>query len=173
MFPFRSICVHSCFSGGAVLVAQTAAFCVVLRRSLFVPFLCIVSFMDSREVRLRTKLYYKRNLFNFHNVYQHSSSNSIAYEVYLSQLIHYSRACSSYHYFLDRGVLLKMKLPNQMLVEVEVISSKAIFISSCSKYKKKPSIFVCNLIKFVKRERNNLRKKKFARSVPSASSKQG
>jgi len=36
-----------------------------------------------------------------------------AYRVYISQLIRYSRACGSYHYFRDRGLLLKRKLLNQ------------------------------------------------------------
>ncbi len=33
-----------------------------------------------------------------------------AYGVYISQLIPYSRACGSYHDFLDKGLLLTRKL---------------------------------------------------------------
>jgi hypothetical protein len=36
-----------------------------------------------------------------------------AYGVYISQLIRYSRACGSYHDFLDRGLLIAWKLLNQ------------------------------------------------------------
>jgi len=36
-----------------------------------------------------------------------------AYGIYISQFIRYSRACSSYHDFLDRGLLLTRKLLNQ------------------------------------------------------------
>ena len=35
------------------------------------------------------------------------------YGVYITQLIRYSRACDSYHDFLDRGMLLTRKLLNQ------------------------------------------------------------
>jgi len=35
------------------------------------------------------------------------------YGVYISQLIRYSRACSSYHDFLDRVLLKRRKLLNQ------------------------------------------------------------
>jgi len=35
------------------------------------------------------------------------------YGVYMSQLIRYSRACGSYHDFLDRGLALTRKLLNQ------------------------------------------------------------
>jgi hypothetical protein len=68
------------------------------------------------EVRLRTKLYDKRNDFNFPIVNFHFICINIpaapAYGVYLSQLIRYSRACGSYQDFLDRGLLLTRKLLN-------------------------------------------------------------
>jgi hypothetical protein len=35
------------------------------------------------------------------------------YEVYISQMIRYSKACGSYQYFLDRGLLVIRKLLNQ------------------------------------------------------------
>ena len=44
-------------------------------------------------------------------MWQHSSSTCIW--VYISLLIRYSRACGSYQDFLDRGLMLTRKLPNQ------------------------------------------------------------
>ena len=46
-----------------------------------------------------------------------------AYEVYISQLIRYSRACGSYQDFLDRGLLLTRKLLNQGFLSVKLKSS--------------------------------------------------
>ena len=67
--------------------------------------------------RLKTKLYDKRDDFSFPIViFPFLSSNIPAaptYGVYISQLIRYSRACISYHDFLDRGLLLTRKLLNQ------------------------------------------------------------
>ena len=45
------------------------------------------------------------------------------YGVYISQLIRYSRACISYHDFLDRGLLLTRKLLNQEFQMVKLKSS--------------------------------------------------
>jgi hypothetical protein len=65
--------------------------------------------------QLRTNLYDKRNDFNFPVVYFPFICSNIsaapAYGVYISQLIRYSRACGSYHDFLDRGLLLAAKVP--------------------------------------------------------------
>ena len=59
------------------------------------------------EGRFKTKLYYKRDDFSFPIVnFPFLSSNipaAPAYGVYISQSIRYSRACISYHDFLDRG----------------------------------------------------------------------
>jgi len=67
--------------------------------------------------RWRTKLYDKRDDFNFPIVsFPFICSNipaAPAYGVYISQLIWYSTACSSYQDFLDRGLLLTRKLLNQ------------------------------------------------------------
>jgi hypothetical protein len=46
-----------------------------------------------------------------------------AYGVYISQLIQYSRACGSYHDFLDRSVLLIRKLLKQGFLLVRLKSS--------------------------------------------------
>ena len=62
------------------------------------------------EGRLRTKPNDTRDYFNFPIVnFPFICSNiaaAPAYGVYISQLIRYSRACGSYQYFLDRGLLL-------------------------------------------------------------------
>jgi thiamine pyrophosphate-dependent acetolactate synthase large subunit-like protein len=49
--------------------------------------------------------------------------NILNYGVYISLLIRYSRACSSYHDFLDRGSMLTMKLRNQSFPLVKLKSS--------------------------------------------------
>jgi hypothetical protein len=55
------------------------------------------------EDRLRTKLYYYFPSANFPFICSHIPA-ALAYGVYISQLIRYSRACGSYHDFLDRGL---------------------------------------------------------------------
>ena len=64
--------------------------------------------------RLRTKLYNKRDDFDFPIVnFPFICSNipaAPAYGVHISELIRYSRACGSYQDFLDRGLLLTSKL---------------------------------------------------------------
>jgi hypothetical protein len=79
------------------------------------------------EGRLRTKLYNKRDDFNFPIVnFSFICSNipaAPAYRVYIFQLIRYSRACGSYQDFLDRGLLLTRKLLNQRFLLVKLKSS--------------------------------------------------
>ena len=76
------------------------------------------------EGRLRTKHYDKRDDFNFPIVnFPFICSNisaAPAYGVYISQLIRYSRACSSYQ---DRRLLLTRKLLNQGFLLVKLKSS--------------------------------------------------
>jgi hypothetical protein len=76
------------------------------------------------EGRLRTKLYDKRDDFNFPIVnFPFICSNipaAPAYGIYISQLIRYSRACGSYQYFLDRELLLTRKLLNQGFILVKL-----------------------------------------------------
>ena len=78
-------------------------------------------------LRLRTKLYDKRDDFNFPIVnFPFICSNFPAastYGVYISQLIRYSRAYGSYQDFLDRGLLLTRKLLNQRFLLVKLKSS--------------------------------------------------
>ena len=79
------------------------------------------------EGRVRTKLYDKRDGFNFPIVNFPFICINIpaapAYGVYISQLIRYSRACGSYQDFLDRGLLLTKKLLNQGFLIVKLKSS--------------------------------------------------
>jgi hypothetical protein len=81
--------------------------------------------MDS-EGRLRTKLYDKRDDFNFSIVnFSFICSNiptAPVYRVYISQLIRYSRACGSYQDFRGRELLLIMKLLSQGFLLVKLKS---------------------------------------------------
>jgi hypothetical protein len=90
------------------------------------------SYLDLRikiysEGWLRTKLYYRRDDFNFPIVnFPFICSNipaAPAYGVFISQVIWYSRACGSYLDFLDRGLLLTRKLKNQYFLLGKLKSS--------------------------------------------------
>ena len=75
-------------------------------------------------VWLKTKLYEKRDDFNFPTVnFPFICGNIPAYGVYISQLMQYSRASGSYQDFLDRGLLLTRKLLNQGFLLVKLKSS--------------------------------------------------
>ena len=80
-----------------------------------------------RDGQLRTSLYDKRNGFNFHitNVPFLSSNNrySHASGVFISQLIRYARACSSYECFFLWAVRLSNKLLGQEYVKKRFKSS--------------------------------------------------
>ena len=79
------------------------------------------------EGLLRTKLYDKRDDFNIPIVNFPFICSSIpaapTYEIYISQLIQYSRACGSHQDFLDRRLLLTRKLLNQGFLLVMLKSS--------------------------------------------------
>ena len=79
------------------------------------------------EGRLRTKLYDKRNDFNFPIANFPFICSNIpaipAYGVYISQSKRYFRACGSYQDFLDRGLLLTRMLLNQGFLLVKLKSS--------------------------------------------------
>ena len=81
------------------------------------------------EGRLRTKLYDKRDDFNFPILNFPFICSNIpavpAYGVYtgISQMIQYSRACGSYQDFNDRGLLLTRRLLNQGFLLVKLKSS--------------------------------------------------
>ena len=70
--------------------------------------------------KLRSKLYDKRDAFNFRVVnFLFVYSNIPAapvYAEYISQLIRYSKACGSYQDFLFRGLLLTRRLLHQGLL---------------------------------------------------------
>ena len=76
---------------------------------------------------LRTSLYDKRDYFNFHITnFLFLSSNipsSPAYGVFISQLIRYARACSSYECFILRTARLSSKLLGQGYVMERLKSS--------------------------------------------------
>ena len=77
--------------------------------------------------QLRTSLYDKRDDFNFHITnFPFLSSNipsSPAYGVFISQLIRYARACSSYECFILRATRLSSKLLGQGYVMERLKSS--------------------------------------------------
>ena len=77
--------------------------------------------------QLRTSLYDKRDDFNFHITnFPFLSSNipySPAYGVFISQLIRYARACSSYECFIPRAARLSSKLLRQGYVMERLKSS--------------------------------------------------
>jgi hypothetical protein len=79
------------------------------------------------EERLRTKLYDKRDDFNFPIVNFPIICSNIpaapAYGVYISQMIRYSRSCNSDQDFLDRGLLPTRNVLNQGFLLVTLKSS--------------------------------------------------
>ena len=82
----------------------------------------LLSYLDlllsiGRDGQLHTSIYDKRDDFNFHITnFSFLSSNipsSPAYGVFISQLIRYARACSSYECFILRARRLSSKLLKQ------------------------------------------------------------
>ena len=63
--------------------------------------------------KLTTRLYDKRDGFNFPIVNFPLLSSNIPYGVYVSQLIRYNRACSNYQDFMERGKVLTTRLLSQ------------------------------------------------------------
>ena len=88
-----------------------------LRILLILKVLLDLHLQISNGGRLKTKFCDKRDDFIFPIVnFPFISSNipvSPVYGVYISQLIHYSRACAQYGDFLDRAQLLTQKLLKQ------------------------------------------------------------
>ena len=84
---------------------------------------------------LSTRLYDKRDDFNFTIInFPHLSSNiplSPSYGVYISQLIRYARACSSYNNFADRHRQLSYKLLNQGYSRERLVSTFKRFFGRC------------------------------------------
>ena len=80
-----------------------------------------------RDGQLRTSLYDKRDDFNFHITNSPFLSSNIpsspAYGVFISQLIRYARACSSYECFVLRAMRLSNKLLEQRYIKERLKSS--------------------------------------------------
>ena len=89
--------------------------------------MCILLLSIESVGQLRTSLYDKRDDFNFHITnFPFLSSNipsSPAYGVFISQLIRYARACSSYECFILRAARLSSKLLGQGYVMERLKSS--------------------------------------------------
>ena len=99
-------------------------FCHRTESDLFL-FLLLLSI--GRDGQLHTSIYDKRDDFNFHITnFPFLSSNiptSPAYGVFISQLIRYARACSSYGCFILRATRLSNKLLEQGNVKERLKSS--------------------------------------------------
>ena len=91
------------------------------------PLLPTLLLLIESDGQLRTSLYDKRDDFNFHITnFPFLSSNipsSHAYGVFISQLIRYARACSSYECFILRAARLSSKLLRQGYVMERLKSS--------------------------------------------------
>jgi len=99
------------------------------------------------EGLLRTKLYDKRDDFNFAIVnFPFICSNipaAPAYGAYISQMIRYSSACRSNQDFRDRWLLLTRKLLYQVFLLVKLKSSR--ICSTCRKHFPVLSSFMTSL----------------------------
>ena len=88
-----------------------------------------------RDGQLHTSIYDKRDDFNFHiTTFPFMSRNiptSPAYGVFISQLIRYTRACSSYGCFILRATRLSNKLLEQGYVKERLKSSLRKFYGRC------------------------------------------
>ena len=89
--------------------------------------------------------------------------------VTVEHVLRYSRACSSYQDFLDRGLLITGNLPNQGFILVKLKSSLQSFTVSaitwltvmeylCHKYDHGFSLNIFYLLKYAKRIRHKLNK---------------
>jgi hypothetical protein len=89
-----------------------------------------LEFDDSGQ--LSTKIYYKRDDFNFKIINLPNMCSNIpaspAYGVYISQLIRYARASSNYSDFLKRHLHLRNRLLDQGYEQVRLIRSLKKFI---------------------------------------------
>ena len=71
---------------------------------------------------LRQRIWFQISIVNFTFICSNIPA-APAYGVYISQLIQYSRACGFYHAYLDRWLLLIMKLLNKGFLMVKLKSS--------------------------------------------------
>ena len=85
------------------------------------------SLLSEYRQPMKSSLYDKRDVFNFHITNFHSLSSNIrsppTYGVFISQLIRYVRACSSYECFILRAARLSSKLLRQGYVRERLKSS--------------------------------------------------
>ena len=90
------------------------------------PYLDLLLSIES-DGQLRTSLYDKRDDFNFYITnFPFLSSNipsSLAYSLFIAQLIRYARACSSYKCFILRAARLSSKLLGQGYIMERLKSS--------------------------------------------------
>ena len=116
----------------------------------------LTSFLDlhlefDTSSRLHTIIYDKLHDFNFNIInFPHLSSNiptSPAYGIYISQLIRYARACSSYSDFVQRHRCLSIKLMNQGFVRERLILFLKKFIGRYQDLIEKYSVSTSTLIK--------------------------
>ena len=84
---------------------------------------------------LSTRLYDKKDDFDFTIInFPHLDSNiplSPSYGVYISQLIRYARACTSYGDFVERHSCLSCKLVNQGYSRKRLVSTFKRFFGRC------------------------------------------
>ena len=85
------------------------------------------TFVDRIDGQLHTSIYDKRDDFNFRITNCPFLSSNIpvspAYVVFISKLIRYTRACSSYGWFILRAMRLSNKLLEQWYVKKRLQSS--------------------------------------------------
>ena len=120
------------FSTAVEWLLLATGWCVFFWYNGSVMYFLITYYLDlllsiESEGQLRTSLYDKRDDFNFHITnFPFLSSNipsSPAYGVFISQLIRYARACSSYECFILRAARLSSKLLGQGYVVGRLKSS--------------------------------------------------
>ena len=106
------------------------------------------------EDRLKKKRYEKRDDLNFPCICRNIPVAS-AYELYISQLIQYSRACGSYQDFLDIWLLPTLKLLSQGFLLVKLKSSLRKFTLATMQLVTVTSICVTNDHEYVLFVENN------------------
>ena len=103
-----------------------------------------------REGQLRISLYDKRDDFNFHITnFTFLSSNipsSPANGVFISQLIRYARACSSYECFIMRAMRLSNKILGQGYVKERLKSSLRKFYGRFEDLTKQYEVPLCRML---------------------------
>ena len=103
-----------------------------------------------RDGQLHTSIYDKRDDFNFHITnFPFLSSNiptSPAYGIFISQLVRYARACSSYGSFILRAMRLSNKLLEHGYVKERLKSSLSKFYSRYGVLIKQCEVFLSQML---------------------------